>query len=160
VLEYQITKYDPAFRDPSGAYTRDDWTSVTDIGRSFGSVVLTPEEYRRVEDAYVAVALSFLREAGQASLTVCGLENKRNYPIEFGEGSALDLEQLGSVIRLVLREEFWCRLEGPASFLHFGYDYYMYAGVPRPCPASQEVAKELRLFVEESISPYKREETA
>ncbi|HWG41698.1 MAG TPA: hypothetical protein VN688_02855 [Gemmataceae bacterium] len=157
MLEYQITKYNPSFRDSSGAYTRDEWTSISDIGRSFGGVVLTATEYRRVEDAYVAVALSFLRESGQSALTVSGLENNRKYPIEFGEGSVLALEQLGTVIRLVLREKFWCRLEGLASFLHFGWDYYMYAGVPCSCPASQELAKKLRVFVEESPSPYKRE---
>jgi len=64
------------------------------------------------------------------------------------------------VIRLVLREKFWCRLEGPAGFLHFGWDYYWYAGVPCLCPASHELAKELRVFVEQSPSPYKREEGA
>lgn len=36
---------------------RDEWTAASDIGRSFGGVILTAEEYRRVEDAYVAVAL-------------------------------------------------------------------------------------------------------
>jgi hypothetical protein len=122
--------------------------------------LLTPEEYRRVEDVYVAVALSFLCESGQSALTVSGLENNRKYAIEFCEGSVLGLEQVGSVIRLILREKFRCRLEGPASFLHFGWDYYMYAGVPCPCPASQELAKKLRLFVEESPSPYKREDGA
>jgi hypothetical protein len=158
VLEYRVTKYDPAFRDSRGYYTREEWTSVGDIGCSFGGVVLTPEKYHRVEDAYVAVALSFLRESGQSSLTVTSLENNRKYPIEFGEGSALGLEQLGPVIRLVLREKFWCRLEGPVSFLHFGWDYYLYVGVPYPCPESQELAKQRGMFVEELPSPYKREE--
>jgi hypothetical protein len=157
VLEYRVTKYNPAFRDLSGAYLRNEWTSAGDVGRAFGGVVLTAEEYRRVEDAYVAVALSFLRESGQTTLTVSGLENTRRYPIGFAEGSAIGLEQLGSVIRLVLREEFWCRLEGPSSFLHFGWDYYMYVGVPFPCPASQELAEQLGLFTEKCPAPYKGE---
>jgi hypothetical protein len=159
-LEYQITKYDPMLRDATGANTREEWTSFSDIGRSFGGIVLTQLEYRRVEDAYVAVALSFLRESGQISLTVRGLENKCNYPLEFGEGSILGLEQLGSVIRLVLREKCWCRLEGPDCYLHFGWDYYMYAGLPGPCPASQELAKQLGVFLEEFSSPYKLEDGA
>jgi hypothetical protein len=157
VLEYRVTKYDPAFRDAIGAYTRDEWTAASDIGRSFGSVVLTPEEYQRVEDAYVAVALSFLSESRQSTLTVDGLENARNYPIDFSEGSTLCLERLGPVIRLVLREMFWCRLEGRTGYLHFGWDYYMYVGVPCPCPESQELARRLGLFVEEDSSPYKRD---
>jgi len=35
-IEYRVTKYDPAWRDASGAYIVDEWTSVTDIGRAFG----------------------------------------------------------------------------------------------------------------------------
>lgn len=156
-MEYRVTKYDPGFRDPTGVYARDEWTAACDVGRSFGGVVLTPEEYQRVEDAHVAVALSFLRESGQLSLAVDGLENHQKRPIEFGEGAALGLNQLGPVIRSILREEFWCRLVGEACFLHFGWDYYTYVGVPRPCPASQELARRLGLFVEERPSPYKRE---
>jgi hypothetical protein len=152
----KVTKYDPSFRNPSGAYLRNEWTSASDIGRSFDGAVLTPEEYRREEDAYVAVALRFVRESGQTSLAVCGLENKRRCQLGFAEGSPLGLDELGSVIRRVLREECWCRLEGPAGFLHFGWDYYMYVGVPRPCPESQELAKRVGLFVEECPSPYKQ----
>jgi hypothetical protein len=158
MLQYRLTKYNPAFRDHSGAYTRDEWTSVNDIGRSFGGMALTQEEYDRVEEAYVAVALNFLHESGQSSLTVSGLENNRKHPIEFAEGTILGLEQLGTVIRLVLREKCWCRLEGSAGFLHFGWDYYMYIGVPRRCPESQQLAKRLELFVEEFPLPYKRSE--
>jgi len=155
MLEYRVTKYNPAYRDPSGAFLVVEWTSASDLGHSFGDGVLTPDEYRRVEDAYVAVALSFLRVSGQMSLTVAALENKRRYPIRFSDGSAIGLEQLGSVIRLVLREEIWCRLDGPSGFLHFGWDYYMYIGVSYPCPESQELAEHLGLFVEEFPSPYK-----
>ena len=41
-------------------YTGDDWTSVTQIGQSFGGVTLTEREYKRVEHAYVNAALAFL----------------------------------------------------------------------------------------------------
>ena len=68
---------------------------------------------------------------------------------------AVETLPLGPVIRSVLREEFWCRLEGPAGYLHFGWDFYMYVGVPYPCPKSQELARGLGLFVEEYPSPYK-----
>ena len=157
MFEYRITKYNPVFRNRHGAYLRDEWTSFSDIGHSFAGVVLTHEEYQRVEDAYVTVAISFLRESGQSRLTVTGLEHNRRYPIDFTEGSVLGLEQLESVIRLILREKCWCRLEGSAGFLHFGWDYYMYTGVPSACPESQGLAKRLMVFVEEFPSPYKPE---
>lgn len=68
---FRVTKYDPAHRDRHGAYTRDDWISVSDIGRAFAGVVLTETEYRRVEDAYTTAAVAFLREAGGAVAGGC-----------------------------------------------------------------------------------------
>jgi hypothetical protein len=38
----RVTKYDPALRvGGRGAFTGDDWTSVSDVGRTFDGVVLT-----------------------------------------------------------------------------------------------------------------------
>ena len=70
MIEYRVTKYDPVLRDATGAYTSDDWTAVTDIGCAFGGVILTEDEYRRVEQAYVDSALAFIREGRLSSLTV------------------------------------------------------------------------------------------
>jgi len=155
VNEYRVTKYNSEFRDPTGACKRDDWISVKDIGRSFAGVVLTREEYDRVEHAYVSAALTFLREASLTSMTVEGLENAKRQRLAFREGSVLPLEQLGDVIGRVLREEFWCRLQGVDAFIHVGWDYYMYVGVPHPCPRAQAQAVELGLYVEDFISPYR-----
>jgi len=51
MIEYRVTKYDPSLRDARGAYSADDWTSVTDIGHAFGGVTLTDTEYQRIEQA-------------------------------------------------------------------------------------------------------------
>ena len=119
MFEYRVTKYAPSFRDPGGAYRRDEWTSFEDIGRAFDGKVLTAEHYQGVEDAYVATALSFLREAGQPALFVRGLERSSgagapveedDAPVE--EGGAVPPAAVGDVIRGVLRGSFWCRLEG------------------------------------------------
>jgi hypothetical protein len=154
MFEFRVTKYDPAHRNSVGSYTRDDWTSVGDIGRPFSGSVLTQSEYQRVEDAYAVVAVAFLQEAGSPNLSVAGLENQKNAQILFADGASLSLEEIGLVIRRVLREEFWCRLEGVAAFVHLGYDYYMYVGVPQPCPAAEALAQRLGLFVEPIHSPY------
>ena len=153
--EYRVTKYNPAFRDSSGAYTRDEWTSVGDIGRSFGGVELTRGEYERVEAAYVAAAVAFQRETAVPQFTVRALENARGRPLPFGEGDALSLAQIPDVLRSVLREEFWCRLEAAGAFVHVGWDYYMYVGVPRTCPAARRQAADLGLYVEDFASPYR-----
>jgi hypothetical protein len=144
-------------RHPSGHFLGDDWISFTQIGQTFGGVALTEKEYKRVEDAYVSVALAFLTEAGLTAMSVEGLENKRRQPLAFHEGTILRLEQLRELIAGILREEFWCRLRGDKAFVHFGWDYYMYLGVPHPCPVAERKATELGLYVEEFVSPYHEE---
>jgi hypothetical protein len=158
VYQYRVTKYDPRFRDASGAFLRDDWTSFDDIGSAFGGTVLTPEEYRRVESVYTEAALAFLREAGCASVRCVTVENHAADPTAPEEGTSVGVEELPPLIRAVLRSEWWCRFEGPGAFLHFGYDYYVYVGVPIPCAQSCVRAHESGLFVEPFVSPYHREE--
>ena len=62
--------------------------------------------------------------------------------------------EVGEVVRRLLRAEFWCRLEGTESFVHVGYDYYMYVGVPAACPSAEASARQFGLFVEPFRSPY------
>lgn len=127
------------------------------IGQTFRGVALTEQEYKRVENAYVKVALAFLSESGIAALRVVGLENSRRQLLEFAEGSVLSLEKLPEVFGRILRNKFWCRLQADNGFVHFGWDYYMYVGVPHRCPAAEQTASELGLYVEEFTSPYHEE---
>jgi hypothetical protein len=157
VFEHRVTKYDPAHRDRRGAYTREEWTSVSYIGLSFSNVILTEAEYQRVEAAYASAAIAFMREAGVESLAVVGLENHKGISIPFGEGSTLDLDDTVRVLQQVLRAEFWCRLESAGGFIHLGYDYYMYIGVGQRCPEAEMFACHLGLFVEAFGSPYREE---
>lgn len=165
---WRVTKYDPAFRDEGGAYLRDEWTSLSDVGKSFGEAGLSFEEYRKVEDAYVSTALSFISEAGLDALTVTHLETygvsearaEDVRDIDFDpkvarRGMRLSGGALGDACRLVLREILWCKLESENGFyLHFGYDYYMYIGSPAPSEKSIAHGRRQGLFVEEMESPY------
>lgn len=87
-------------------------------------------------------------------MRVAGLENSQRHLLDFQNDSVLPLDRIGEIISRILREEFWCRLEGGESFIHFGWDYYMYIGVPHPCPTARARAAELGLYVEEFASPY------
>ena len=151
--EYRVTKYNPAFRDQWDHYTRAEWTMFKDIGKTYSGVLFTREEYERVEEAYVQAALSFLRESGLSSIRVAGIENRSKQPLDFDGDSVLPLDRIGEIIRRTLREEIYCRLEGSDCFIHFGWDYYMYIGVPHPCLRAQARAAELDLYVEEFASP-------
>ncbi len=152
--QFRVTKYDPAHRDTTGAYLLDDWTSSSDVGRVFGGTTLTPERYQAVEDAYVSTALSFLSESGISHLRVAGLESRPPTKDAPSEGDEVSLEALEVVLRGLLRERFWCRLEAANGFIHVGWDYYMYVGVPQGCPAASAAASAQGLFVESFPSPY------
>jgi hypothetical protein len=152
MLEYRVTKYDPAIRRNGGKYT--EWTSVSDIGTAFDGTVLTQTAYEEVEAAYIAVATAFLREAGVSSVSIRGLEHRKDEEPPYSEGDSIAPTDAGAIMAKVLREDFWCRLEGEGAFVHFGWDYYMYVGVASACPEARRLAAKVGLFVEEMRSPY------
>jgi hypothetical protein len=155
--QYRVTKYDPKYRNSSGAFTRDDWIAVSDIGRTFSGGVLTASAYLAVENAYVESALAFLTEVRVESLAIRSLENHGGYAnsdLPLADGRNCTLLEIADIVRLNLRSSIWCRLAAADAFLHFGHDYYMYVGVPAPCPASIDVAECSGLFVEPFKSPY------
>jgi hypothetical protein len=151
---YRVTKYDPARRDVSGAYPTDDWTSHSDIGQSFGGHTLTEERYAAVENAYLESAVAFLKEAGVRELAVVGLENAGAHVDSPPEGAVIPTERLPAVLRSLLREEYWCKLESKSAFVHVGWDYYMYIGVLESCPLAESIAQSRGLFIEQFRSPY------
>ena len=159
MFEYRITKYNPKNRDTQGRYLVDEWTAYSDIGQEFGGSVLTREEYLRVENTYVDAAIKLLDECGVSSLVIDSLENHLNYQsnyVALSDGQRLRDESLREGIRSLLRGDFWCRLQdGTRAFIHVGYDYYMYIGVPCPAQNSVRAVQSAGLFVEPFESPYK-----
>jgi hypothetical protein len=151
---YRVTKYDPARRDVTGAYPADDWTSYSDIGQTFRGGTLTEERYAAVENAYLESAAAFLAEAGVQELMVVGRENAGAHVGSPPEGEVVPAEMIPAVLRSLLREEYWCKLESDSAFVHVGWDYYMYIGVLKRCPLAENIAQSRGLFVERIRSPY------
>jgi hypothetical protein len=151
--QYRITKYNPMFRDSTGAYKKPDWTSMSDIGRSFDGVTLRKEEYLATESAYIESAMSFISEDQISALRAVGVEN-HGKALAPEEGQFIPVADLPEIIRSILREDFWCRLEIDDRFIHFGWDYYIYVGVKDRCEASIQSAHAKGLFVEPFKSPY------
>lgn len=85
---------------------------------------------------------------------------RRNAPADdFLHRRNLSIAQSLDFARLVLREEAWGKLGVPGkAYVHFGYDYYMYIGVPSKCGRSIAIARDLGLFVERIRSPYLRQQ--
>lgn len=96
-----------------------------------------------------------MREAGVRQLTANTVQNARGASGGPQPGQSIPWADLGSVIRGILREEFWCRLESQGAYLHFGWDFYLYVGVPCPCPEATTNAAARGLFVESCRSPYR-----
>ena len=100
---YRVSKYDPEFRDETGRYLRDEWTSVSDMGRSFDGVTLDPPTYLAIETAYVRSVREFMIDAGVTSLRVTYLEPPPDLdPLwEFGLPDGEELAPLARELREV-----------------------------------------------------------
>jgi len=129
------------------------------VGQVIAGRVVTVEEYSRIEAAYIKAAMNILAECGIDALTIRGLENStglRPDSFELREGAVIPRDSIYAVLKGLLREEFWCRLEDEhGSYIHVGWDYYMFVGVSSEPSASIEVARANGLFVEPFESPYK-----
>ena len=169
MFSYRITKYNPIYRNSLGAYLKDEWTSISDVGKVYENGEFTIDEYLKIEDGYIEAILLFMAFLNLESLPVTYLEksntwdNKRTaYSKSMFKlykkikvGKQINTKEMGDAARLVLRELLWCKIENESMFVHFGWDYYMYIG------SSKEIPKLLKkkieswgLFVEEFESPY------
>lgn len=158
--QYRVTKYDPSLRDNGGAFTGKVWTSRSDIGRMFGGALLTEAEYLGVEAAYLFAVEAFLSEAKVDALTLSGLESTSSTKLpQFAKnGATLSGSECVKFACLALREEAWGKLIAPGrAYVHFGYDYYMYFGLPSKCLGAVSAVQKKGLFVEKFRSPYLRQ---
>ncbi len=48
-----ITKYNPNYRNKQGHYRKNEWSSISDIGKRFDGELLTFDEYLKIENLYV-----------------------------------------------------------------------------------------------------------
>lgn len=152
--EFRISKYDPAYR-VNGAYTRNEWTSIHDIGRSFDGVVFTDNEYYNAEHRYLSFIRELLLILDAPKLQLEGLEDPYSrcpYPDKSVLCAADDIL---SVAQGCLREQYWCRLESSELSFHFGYDYYLYVKSPIQADQMIKLASEFHLFPENIPSPYR-----
>ena len=159
---WRVSKYDPNRRTAGGAYTVEDWTAVTDIGRSFGGVLLTQGEYLRVEQAYVDVVSAIYADAGSPILQaheVSIVDLMTTLPGQVCSSAPSESEavrDVAAVVRSCLREMFWCKLESSdrTAMIHFGYDFYLYLVGMDVTEQRQEMAAARRIFIEPFQSPY------
>lgn len=163
----RITKYDPRFRNSEGHYLRDDWTSVSDIGSVHAGKQVTVQDYKLIEDAYILAVTTLMESLGIECLQLVDYEShgnradlpdsltneSRSYAIQFSVENVLQGSDLKNLLRSVLREQCWCKLQGKHGFyVHFGYDFYMYVGYDDSVECDWQVPE--HLYCEEFKSPY------
>lgn len=169
MISWRITKYNPKYRDEKGIYQKDEWTSRHDIGKLFDGKEFTVSDYLSVENAYIRAVLSFVTISDVETFIIKNLEkygnNIEECPLVYTEemidlltssheGKIYEIRNIESFCRLILREQLWCKLEYEDSFVHFGYDYYMYIGcTSEPKRIIHQIEKD-GLYVEKMQSPY------
>lgn len=163
--KFQVSKYDPAFRAVDGKYLKDEWTSVSDIGKIFNGKLFSAEEYLKAEANYVRLMKLILDETESSYLRLVGLNKyddflikSENIPYEkkseeiysaLKEGQVLDINDALIVSRLILRENVWCYLVNKYVTFEFGYDYYLYITLEKEPKIFKNVENKLDLFVQE-----------
>lgn len=141
---WRLSKYDPALRDHAGNFLGNDWTSFSDIGKSFDGKVLDVATYLEVENAYVESIVSFFDAVRIEDLyleqfercsdwELMALDRRIGLPEDlpaFVIGKSLKGSDWECFIRLALREVIWGQLHNAKAdaYLHFGYDFYVYLG--------------------------------
>ena len=158
---WRISKYNPLYRDNSGKYLKEEWTSVFDVDEDKFT------EYLEIESKYINSILLIMKCSDVNFLIIEGLEKQSDTELEnnfsektlelfhsIKEGFSITYNDIIHFCPLVLREVVWCKLVNPKMFVHFGYDYYMYIGNVKSCIEDIEEIKKMGLFVEEFKSPY------
>ena len=139
-----------------------EWTAFSDIGRSWGGVVLTRDAYLAVESAYADTVVRFLTEVGNPPLFAKDVDvpmsrSSTVAPASEGvleqdpaEGDSVKSSDVPGLVRACLRGQIECRLESAdrAVRIGFGYNYYLFIGAAVPCPNTVASAVARGLLVE------------
>jgi hypothetical protein len=147
--EYRITKYNPASRNSEGHYLdQNEWTCFSEAGDK-----LTLKEYEFIEEKYIQAAVDFIGNDIE-NIIACDIENHDNENItEISE--PMTVSSFQNILRGILRNKYWCRLKSNNSFVHIGWDYYMYVGCNKEVVSIINKTEKNGLYVEEMESPHK-----
>lgn len=170
MYKYNISKYNPSFRDSNWIYMKEDWTAISDIGRTFDSKILTVKDYIDTEDRYIKAIQTILSFYNLPYLKVCKVRKsfeEENFKeliarrkVEYTPdildmySKVEDIERLtykdiDSFFRLLLREDIGANLSYPRKMKIFiCYDYLMGIHCSRSLERVIPAIEALGLFVE------------
>ncbi len=149
--EFRITKYDPSKRNSEGNYLdQDEWTCFSEVGKK-----LSMEEYELVESKYIQAAVDFIGNDIE-NIKAINIENHGDEDIS-DLSIPMTLGLFRKILQNILRNNYWCSLESNDSFVHIGWDYYMFVGCMEKDLDIIKQTEKNGLYVEECESPYKEE---
>lgn len=165
MFNYTITKY----KTFCISNYSDEWGAISDIGKEYHGKVLTLEEYKETEDAYIKALLMILEYMGIKELYLnMTLPNGKEarYEHKFFDGTEslygkdildtyeniksgiITIEQFEHMARLQLREDIGGSIYVPYRFkLFIGYDYMMSVRTSRDISCLIEDIEKLGLYV-------------
>lgn len=168
--KYRISKYNPIFRGGTGRYSREDWTAISDIGKTFDGQLLTIELYKSVEDNYVNTVRTIMNYLGVTHLTVSNIRKcseeeferviKKYQPLynnneirdvfyNLVDNSNLAAQEIEPVVRLLLREDIGADVYCENVMRVFiGYDYLMGIHTVQPIESIVLDIERMGMFVE------------
>ena len=93
----------------NGIYIKEEWTSIGDVGKCFDGKCFTLDEYIATENNYVIFVDRIIQMTKTDLFKITGLEDD-SHNCQYENGHILRKEEVSSVVRGCLREEYWCRL--------------------------------------------------
>lgn len=158
-----VTKYNPAFRDDEGHYKKEEWVGFFQVGKRINGELLTFDLYSEAENKYITAVKWFFQLHNCTCITLKSVEKKDIADYQHAdkdqllkvynlidEGFSLSIDDIDSVIKLILRELVWAELfckQEELIAVRFGYDFYMYFNSNRNIDALSERITKLGLFV-------------
>lgn len=171
MYKFNISKYNPAFRDSNWRYIKEDWTAISDIGKVFDGKMLTVADYMSTEDNYIKAIQAIFQFCNLTYLKVedvrKSFEDKKfmdiiqNRKVGYTpqileiynnvEGiKKLEFQDLDLFFRLLLREDIGAKIFYPRKLKIFiCYDYLMGVNSSRSINQIIPFIESIGLFVEE-----------
>ncbi len=146
---WRVCRYEEQLRGQKGW---ESWIGMSDIGERFNGIVLSNQEYVRVENTYIAAVVRFAAVTS-ASLFRVAFLGSQDADYALSPGQLVVRSDVGPIVRGNLRGELDCTLEAVNGRLQiaFGYDLYMYVGADIPCETAVAGAEEDGLWLEPGV---------
>lgn len=146
---WRVSRYEEQLRGEPGW---ESWTDLSDIGGRFNGIVLSEQEYLRVENTYISAVVRFAVATSASLFRVVSLAHQdANFALT--PGQLVVRSDVGPIVRGNLRGELDCALDAVNGRLQiaFGYDLYMYVGADIPCETAVAGAEEDGLWLQAGV---------